>query len=107
VEADLPESTRELLRRAVEWTRLDVSEIMTPRSAIVMLPLSVSARSAARTFRETGKSRVPLFGENRDDIVGVLYAKDLFPKMTEEASTRRSARVGAARLLRARDQERL
>lgn len=84
VEADLPESTRELLRRAVEWTRLDVSEIMTPRSGMVALPSSVSARSAARTFRETGKSRVPLFGENRDDIVGVLYAKDLFPRMTEE-----------------------
>lgn len=86
VEAELPESTRELLRRAVEWTRLDVSEIMIPRSAIVTLPSTVSARAAARTFRETGKSRVPLFGENRDDIVGVLYAKDLFPCMTEEGA---------------------
>ncbi len=84
VEAELPESTRTLLQRAVEWTRLDVSELMTPRSAMVCLPSTVSARDAARTFRETGKSRIPLFGENRDDIVGVLYAKDLFPKMTEE-----------------------
>lgn len=84
LEADLPESTRELLRRAVEWTRRDVSEIMTPRSAILTLPSTVSARTAAQTFRETGKSRIPLFGENRDDIVGVLYAKDLFPRMTED-----------------------
>ena len=30
-----------------------------------------------------GLSRIPLFGENRDDILGILYAKDLFPLMTE------------------------
>jgi CBS domain containing-hemolysin-like protein len=84
-ETDLPESTRELLRRAVELTRRDVAEIMTPRSAIVMLPASVSARTAAGVFRATGKSRIPIFGENRDDILGILYAKDLFPLMTDES----------------------
>jgi len=82
-ETDLPESTRELVQHAVTLTRRDVSELMTPRSLIVTLPSSVSARAAARVFRETGKSRVPLYGENRDDIVGILYAKDLFPRMTE------------------------
>jgi CBS domain containing-hemolysin-like protein len=83
LEADLPESTRSLLQHALTWTRRDVSELMTPRSSIVTLPSSVSAQAAARIFRETGKSRVPLYGENRDDIIGVLYAKDLFPKMTD------------------------
>ncbi len=82
-EADLPESTRELLKHAVALTRRDVSELMTPRSLIVTLPSSVSAQAAARVFRETGKSRIPLYGENRDDIVGILYAKDLFPRMTD------------------------
>jgi CBS domain containing-hemolysin-like protein len=85
VEADLPETTRELLQHAVALTRRDVAELMTPRSLIVTLPSSVSAKVAAATFRETGKSRLPLYGENRDDIVGVLYAKDLFPLMTEGA----------------------
>ena len=82
-EAELPDSTRELLQRAVELTRCVVSDIMTPRSAIVALPASVSARAAAQTFRETGKSRIPLYGESRDDIVGILFAKDLFPRMTD------------------------
>ncbi len=85
LDAELPGATRELLEHAVEMTRLDVSEIMMPRSAIVSLPATVSARDAAQTFRETGKSRIPLFGENRDDIVGILYAKDLFPRMTDAA----------------------
>ena len=82
-EAELPDSTRELLQRAVELTRCVVSDIMTPRSAIVALPASVSARAAAQTFRETGKSRIPLYGESRDDIIGILFAKDLFPRMTD------------------------
>jgi CBS domain containing-hemolysin-like protein len=84
VEADLPDATRELIQRAVELSRRDISEIMLPRSAILTLPSTVSARAAARTFRETGKSRIPLYGENRDDIIGILYAKDLFPRMTDE-----------------------
>jgi CBS domain containing-hemolysin-like protein len=83
VEPELPESVRELLERAVELTRTDVSEIMTPRPLMVSLPSSVSAETAAATFRQTGLSRVPLFGENHDDIVGILYAKDLFARMTE------------------------
>lgn len=85
-EPDLPESAHELLHNVVELTRRDVSEIMTPRSSMVALPSSISARGAAQMFRETGKSRIPVFGENRDDIVGILYAKDLFPLMTDEAN---------------------
>ncbi|MCA1685239.1 MAG: hemolysin family protein [Planctomycetia bacterium] len=72
-----------MLQHAVALTRRDVSELMTPRSQITTLPSSVSARSAAQVFRESGKSRVPLYGETRDDIVGILYAKDLFPRMTD------------------------
>jgi CBS domain containing-hemolysin-like protein len=82
-EPDLPKPALALLKQAVALTRLDVGELMTPRSSIVSLPASVSAAEAAATFRRTGFSRVPIFGESRDDIVGILYAKDLFARMTE------------------------
>jgi CBS domain containing-hemolysin-like protein len=82
-ETDLSESTREVLEHVVALTRMDASEIMTPSSSMVVLSSTVSAHQAARAFRETGLSRIPLFGENRDDILGILYAKDLFPPMTE------------------------
>jgi len=81
VEADLPDSIREMFQNAVDLTRSDVSELMTPRSAMVTLPASVSARAAAQAFIDSGHSRIPLFGENRDDILGILYARDLFPAM--------------------------
>jgi CBS domain containing-hemolysin-like protein len=85
IEAELPRSVRALIDQAIELTQRGIAELMTPRSAIVTLPGSVSAGTAARTFRQSGLSRIPLFGESRDDIVGILYAKDLFPRMTESA----------------------
>ena len=84
-EAELPDSTRAILENVVELSRRDVSEIMTPNSSMVVLPATTPARQAARAFRDTGLSRIPIFGENRDDILGILYAKDLFPAMTEAA----------------------
>jgi CBS domain containing-hemolysin-like protein len=82
-EPDLPEPVRHMLQRTVELTRTDVAEIMTPRPMIVSLPVMVSAEDAAASFRQTGLSRIPLFGANHDDIVGILYIKDLFAKLTE------------------------
>ncbi len=85
-ETELPESTRLILEHVVALTRRDVSEIMTPSSSMVVLPASTSARQASKVFQESGLSRIPLFGENRDDILGILYAKDLFPAMTDAES---------------------
>ena len=82
-EPNLPESARILLQQAIVLTRKDVAELMTPRSSIVSLPSTVSAVDAAATFRGTGLSRLPIFEESHDDIVGVLYVKDLFARMTE------------------------
>src|SRR6185312_11970439 len=83
--------------RVVELSRMDVSEVMVPRSSMVTRPESIAAREAADAFRSTGLSRIPLYGASRDDIVGVLYAKDLFPAMLDaddpaSVSPRRLAR---------------
>jgi CBS domain containing-hemolysin-like protein len=82
-EPDLPEPVRHMLQRTVELTRTDVSEIMKPRPMIVSLPSTASAEEAAVLFRQTGLSRIPLFGANHDDIVGILYVKDLFARVSE------------------------
>ncbi len=96
-ESDLPEPVRAMLERVVELSRMDVSEVMVPRSSMVTRPESIAAREAADAFRSTGLSRIPLYGANRDDIVGILYAKDLFPALVDatdpgEVSPRRLAR---------------
>jgi CBS domain containing-hemolysin-like protein len=83
IDAELPEGTRALVQRAVELSRTDVSEIMRPSAAIVSLPATVTAQAAAEAFRRTGRSRIPLYGTNRDDIVGILLGKDLWDRMIE------------------------
>ena len=83
LEAELPEATRALLQRAVELARTDVSEIMVPEPAIVSLPATVTAHAAAETLRKTGRSRIPIYGSNRDDILGILIGKDLWDRMVE------------------------
>ena len=76
----MPETTRSAGRSAPSNWRIATSPgSMTPRTAMVALPETASGLDAARLFTDTGKSRVPVFGEHRDDIVGILYAKDLFP----------------------------
>jgi CBS domain containing-hemolysin-like protein len=78
LENELPESARDMMERVIEMGRRHAYELMTPRSAMLTLPAAVSPAQAARAFIDSGYSRIPLFGETRDDIVGVLYAKDLF-----------------------------
>ncbi|MFO0887612.1 MAG: hemolysin family protein, partial [Isosphaeraceae bacterium] len=80
-DADLPDSIRTMLEHTVEFARTTVSDVMVRRSTMACLPATVSARDAARAFSETGYSRLPLYGEGRDDIVGVLYAKDLWSRL--------------------------
>ena len=96
-EPDLPDRVRDMIERLVELSRMDISEVMVPRSSMVMIPESIAGREAADVFRSTGLSRIPLYGANRDDIVGILYAKDLFPALLDAAdpagvSPRRLAR---------------
>ncbi len=81
LDAELPAETRTLLERAVMLSRRDVRDVMIPRANMLVLPAHVTANDAARAFIDSGFSRIPLFGEHRDDIVGILFVKDLFARM--------------------------
>ena len=85
-EPDLPERARDMMSHVVELTRASVSDIMRPRSAIVSLPSTSTAKAAAETFRASGRSRIPLYGKDRDDIIGILLARDLLDHMVAEGN---------------------
>ncbi len=80
---ELTEATRERLEKLIKLEKRDVGEIMTPKSSIILLPANATAPEAARALVGSGHSRIPLFGETRDDIIGVLYAKDLFADLID------------------------
>jgi putative hemolysin len=67
----------ELLKSAVEFSDIMVKEIMVPRTDIFGLEKGTSISDALGEVIESGHSRVPVYGTNLDNILGVLYAKDL------------------------------
>lgn len=53
-------------------------EVMTPRVDVVALEAPVTVGDVARAVRESGHSRFPVYQENLDNLVGILFVKDLF-----------------------------
>jgi len=74
----LEASEGEMMRGIVDLDATLVREIMTPRTDIVALPADTSVASARRRLLEVGHSRLPVFQESIDNVVGVLHGRDLF-----------------------------
>jgi len=68
---------RRMMRGILAMSEQTVREVMTPRPDIQALPLDATTGDVMRVINETGFSRVPIYEESMDHIVGVVYAKDL------------------------------
>ncbi|MDP7034880.1 MAG: hemolysin family protein [Planctomycetota bacterium] len=68
---------KKMIEGIIELGDADVSEVMTPRTEMVSLRSGQSIEEAIGMTLDGGYSRLPVSGENRDDIVGILYVKDL------------------------------
>ena len=71
-----PGSSR-LLTAAISFRETVISEVMVPRPDLVALPASSSPADFERTVVRTGHSRIPVYGEDLDDLRGFVHAKDL------------------------------
>ena len=76
-EGILEAEDRELIRNVVSLGDTVVREVMTPRTAMRALPVEAGLDEAWEAFRASGRSRLPLYEERLDKIVGVLRLKDL------------------------------
>ncbi len=70
-------STRNMIDNIFDFDDLTANELMTHRTDISAVEIGQSIVSAAKIFMKTGYSRIPVFSEDIDNIVGLLYAKDL------------------------------
>ncbi len=68
----------ELIRSAIEFSELEASDILTPRVDVVAVSVEDSQERISRTFVETGFSRLPVYENTIDHIVGVIHQKDLY-----------------------------
>jgi CBS domain containing-hemolysin-like protein len=76
-EGVLEEREKEMIERIIELRDADVADAMTPRTDMVSVPATMRVDEAVALAMEKGHSRVPVFEGNRDQIVGILYVKDL------------------------------
>ena len=75
-EGGLDQHESKLIRSAIEFNDLEVDEILTPRVDIVAVEDTDSMDDIAQAFAESGYSRLPVYHEDIDDIVGVIHEKD-------------------------------
>ena len=74
----LDEHESELIRSAIEFGDLEVGDILTPRVDVYAVPRTATMEEVAAAFTESGYSRLPVYQESIDDIVGVIHEKDFY-----------------------------
>ena len=73
----LKDEEQQLIHRVFEFSDAEVSEAMVPRTQVTALSVNATLAEARNAFLSTGYSRVPIYGSAPDDIVGLLFRKDL------------------------------
>ena len=88
-EAVIPEEAEELrmIRGVLRMDSVRVREIMVPRVDIVSISGNASIAEVADLMKaEGGHSKIPIFGESMDDIIGIAYARDILAALDENVS---------------------
>ncbi|MBO5696886.1 MAG: gliding motility-associated protein GldE [Alistipes sp.] len=77
------EEEQKMLSGIVSFGQTEVVEIMHSRVDITGLEFEADYSEVRKTIVETGYSRIPVYGDDLDDVRGVLYVKDLLPYLAE------------------------
>lgn len=77
-EGGLDEHESDLIRNAIEFNDMEVSEILTPRVDLLAAEENSTMEEVAALFVESGYSRLPIYHDTIDNIVGVIHEKDFY-----------------------------
>ncbi len=77
-EGDIDTDEGDLLRNAIEFSDLKAEDILTHRVDLEALPVDAAKKEIAQKFTETRFSRIPVYEDNIDNIVGVIHQKDFY-----------------------------
>lgn len=83
-EGALDEEEQEMIENVLELSNSTADEIMTPRTDIVAVELNSDLQKVLETITSGGHTRVPVYEENIDNIVGLIYAKDLLAEIGKD-----------------------
>jgi len=82
----IEEEEHELIHGLVEFRSINVREVMTPRVDIIAIASNAKYDEVIDLITESGHSRIPVYEEDLDDIIGVLYAKDILSFLDKKKS---------------------
>jgi putative hemolysin len=82
------ETEQELIHSVFEFADTPVKAVMIPRTEIHAIEANTSLADAARSFVESGFSRIPVYEGELDKIIGILYNKDVFKALQEKSDFR-------------------
>ncbi|MEJ7777693.1 MAG: hemolysin family protein [Sphingomicrobium sp.] len=88
VAGDLSPHERQMLRNLLHFGDETAGDICVTRGDIIAVPSTISFDNLIRAFAYAGHSRLPVFGESLDEIVGMIHIKDLFVAMNDATRDR-------------------
>ncbi len=84
LQGPLEAETRELLANVMEFRDVDAAEVMTPRTEFAAVPVTATLREAIAVFAESGYSRIPVYSNTIDTVIGTLAALEAAKAIAED-----------------------
>ncbi len=81
---DLNVEEKEMIKGVVDLAEKDAKDIMVPRTDVVFIPTDMPLEEVLDLIAESGFSRFPVYEETIDNVVGILYVKDLLREMVKK-----------------------
>jgi len=82
-EGDMAKRARDQIYGVLEIGELDVEEVMIHRKNVIMVDVDLPAEQIIKEVLNSGHSRVPLYAEDQDNIIGVLHVKDILKSISK------------------------
>lgn len=79
IKGDLSPIERQMLRNLLHFSEHDADDVAIPRSAIVAINCAASWQELVAMFAEHGHSRLPVYRDTLDEVIGMMLMKDVFP----------------------------
>ncbi len=76
---DLSRVERQMLRNLLHFSEHDADDVAVPRGEIIAVDAAISWADLVAAFAEHGHSRMPVYRETLDDVIGMIHIKDVFP----------------------------
>jgi gliding motility-associated protein GldE len=93
----LVEEEQGLINSIVSFRSVSVYEVMTPRVDMISVSVNTTFTELLEIITNSGHSRIPLYREDLDEIIGIIYAKDILPYLKNEPS---ASELSLARIAR-------